>query len=381
MSDIREALESAMNSASEEPTPEPVAPVAELADTANVDVAPVHQDVEAATQTPVEKAAAEARARDEHGRFAPKTATPKAPKLASGQPKQTAPGETTDSAGAVPPPEAKPDAPAAVATQDALKAPQSWKATVREHWSKLPTDVQAEVARREKEISVAMQESAESRKLADNFKQTVAPFEAMIRAEGADPIKAVGSLLQTAMALRTAPPAHKAQLVANMCKSFGVPIDLLDAAISGQMPTQSQGAVDPSQLAAQIKADLMREMQQGRQQAAMQKGAQEVEAFASKAEFLDDVRHEVADLLEVSARRGQTLSLEDAYNRVVRTHPDISKVLQQREAAKQAANATASTQRARAAASSVRSQPATVQPAQSDDSIRAALEAAIAGGR
>jgi hypothetical protein len=103
-----------------------------------------------------------------------------------------------------------------------------------------------------------------------------------------------------------------------------------------------------------------------------------VEAFTSTAEFMDDVREDVADMMELASRRGVALTLEDAYNRACKLHPEVSQVLQQREAAKAANALQASTQRARAASSSVRSQPTAAAPAATDDSIRGSLLASIA---
>ena len=314
--------------------------------------------------------------RDEKGRFATK-AEKEAAEKGSVPPKPA----TTSSPHAAKLAEAGP--PAAPNTQavSEVKAPQAWKPTLREKWAGLPREVQEEVHRREREIAHAMQESAEARKHLEAFRATVAPFEGFIRAEGSEPMRAVGNLLQTAAALRTAPPAQKAALVANLVKQFGIPIDALDAALAGQ-PGPQGGNTPPSPYMDPRVDQLFQRLQQAEAQRAEQlktQGQQALESFAQGHEFFDDLREDMADLMEAATKRGKTLSLEDAYTRASMLHPEISQVLQQREAAKAAANANASTQKSRIAASSVKTHPtAQMNGAQTGSSIRAAIEAADA---
>ncbi|RKH09002.1 hypothetical protein D7X74_30430 [Corallococcus sp. CA047B] len=263
------------------------------------------------------------------------------------------------------------------------KAPQSWRPAAREKWAALPAEVQQDITRREREMAVAYQESAQHRKLAEGFQRVVSPFAGMIQAEGGDPFKAVGTLLQTAAALRTAPPAHKAQLVANIVKTYGISIEDLDAALAGHAPPPGQQAqqqpVDPEAMASRIRQEVIQGMQQQHRSTMGARAQQETEAFlaSGEAEFMDDVRDDVADMMELAAKRGVALTLKDAYNRAVLAHPDVSKVLKQREQAQQANAAQASTQRARDATSSIRTTPA-ASPAPKDDSVRGALETAWA---
>lgn len=302
------------------------------------------------TETGVERAA---RARDGQGRFA--KGTGEKPE-AKPEPKSVAP--KTDAPAVVDP--AKPAEPAQVAKPEAHRAPQSWKPSVREKFSALPPEVQAEVVRIENETKATLRDVAEARRMHQQFQQTVGPFEAMIRSEGGEPMAAVGNLLRTAYALRTAPPAHKAQIVAQMVQNFSVPIDALDAALSGQSPQvqqphQQQGAYrDPR--VDQILA-MAQQAQQSRQQQMSQSAAQEL-AAVQQLEFYEDVREDMADIIESRARRGVEVKPQQAYDLAVRMHPDISGIIQQRESAKAAANAQASTQRAKAAAASVKTRPA-----------------------
>jgi hypothetical protein len=118
----------------------------------------------------------------------------------------------------------------------------------------------------------------------------------------------------------------------------------------------------------------MRATSAQQKQAEAAKSVQEV----AQEEFFEDVRQDMADLIEVAQRRGVALTLKDAYTRAVGLHPEISKVVSQRAAAA-ARTPAGATQRARAASSSVRSSPA-VQPKGDREvghDMRADLEAAM----
>lgn len=320
---------------------------------------------ESPAPAPTDETSKASRERDEQGRFKP--------------------GATEAKAAPTPTPPGTPEVPKAAPapSQAELKAPGGWAPQAREKWQALPPEVQQEVHRRERDMATTLQRSAGAAKLGQSFQQVLAPYEAMIRAEGGEPLAAVDSVMRTAAALRTAPPAHKAQLIANMVKTFNVPVEMLDAALVGQAPkdgTQGAQGFDPAQLRQQILADLRSQVQQERAQHYTSQAHSEVEAFAPKAEFLDDVREDMGDLMEVAARRGKMLTMEQAYDAALRLphHEGILGVLKQREAAKSATQAQAQTDKAKAASSSVRGQPSSSPSGQSNGAFKDSREAALA---
>lgn len=374
MSTLREALMASMSKSDEDTEPEAAVAAEETPEPA--------PEVEAETAAPAEGEQPEAECeelspgeeRDEKGRFAK-------PAPASAKPAtdpKAAPASATAKPAAAPK-----DGAAAPA---APKPPQSWKANVREKWASLPPEVQAEVARREKDVAQTLQQAAQARQFAEQFSETVRPFEAMLRAENADPLRTVGSLLQTAAALRTAPPPHKAQLVANMVRAFGVDISMLDQALTaaangnGAAPAPAQPQPRPEQFRDPRVDDLLGKLSAAEQRVATERttrAEREVSAFAESHEFFDDVRETMADLREVAERRGVDLPLEEAYNRAIALHPEIPQVLQQREAAKAATTGKPATLRAKTAASSVRSHPTASVGKTQPTSLREQLEAAM----
>lgn len=322
------------------------------------------------------------RARDASGKFLPKGKEVKAE--ATPAPKQGE--ESATKAPVVTPAVPSIASPPTPGEASPTKPPQSWKASTREHWAKLPPEVQQEVARRERETAVALQETAPIKKFHQDFQQTIAPYAQMMRAEGMDPMKAVGETLQVANAFRTAPPHHVATIFATLVKQFGTGrfgpqfIDTLAEALDGKQP-QGQGqpqAVDPAQIAAQVRQQLMQDMAAQREQAMTQRSAREVEDFGANREFFEDVREDMADLLAGAARRGVAMTIEDAYNRALKLNDEASKVIQQREQAKLAETAKAATQRANLASSSVKSQPAGANGVTKADSLRGQLRESIA---
>lgn len=358
MEDIRAAA------AELQSTPEP----------ANEPVAANEPMPEEPANEPIESAQEDkpARARDEAGKFVKqdrvevsgKTTVPKAPEK---EPAKAAvspvAGKSAEGApGTLP----APLAPSADPASEPLKPPPSLTPLEREHFAKAPREIQQAFIRREREFTAGIQEHAEVRKNWQAFQQAVGPFEAMIRAEGGEPLSAVRGMLQTAAALRTAPPQHKAMLVAQMVKTYGVPIDALDQALAGETPQATQ---QPQQFRDPRFDQFMAQLEQQktqREQIAIQRRQQELVTFAESHEFFEDVRGDMADIMEMAEKRGVQLSLDDAYKRAVAIHPEISKVFAQREAAKKAASGNMSTARSKLAASSVKSTPATVNGADHD---------------
>lgn len=352
----RDALEAAYDAVEAPETPAPVEPV----QAAPTDTTPPP------TEGTEPRTAAE-KARDEKGRFAQPAKTPTVTK----RPTLNARPAVT--------PAPKPGAPTATAAPTpgaltAVKAPQSWKPAAREKWATLAPEVQQEVARRETEVNQRLRESADAQKQWGAFREATAPYEGVFRAEGGDATGAALTALQTSVALRVAPPAHKAAIVANIINTFGVPLEAINQYLQGGAP---QGHQTPPPAPQQFRDPRFDQFIAERQAQVQQATASEVESFGADHEFIEDVRHEMADLLEVAARRGVALSLEDAYTRAVKLHPGVAEVMEQRDAATAATAAQAATQRARAASASVRSRPAGPSSAPAATGRRAQLEAAM----
>lgn len=270
------------------------------------------------------------------------------------------------------------------------RAPASWRPDVREHWAQLPEPVRAEVVRREVEVQRTLQESAEARKSFDAVMRTIQPYEAFIKAENSNPLQAIDNLMSTAARLRTGTAPELATMVAGIVKQFGVGrfgnafIEQLDAALAGQ-----QIQADPQQIALQQALDqrlapvqqMLTQFQQAQlaqQQRASQEAQSTVAQFLERAEFGNDVREDMADLLEVAQRRGQPMTLQDAYKKACLANDRVRAVLAQRVKNKQAQAGTAAAQKARSAAVQVSGSAPMGALKQNATDVRSAIEAAIA---
>ena len=287
-------------------------------------------------------------------------------------------------------------APAAPTESEVEPVPRSWRPAVREKWAKLDPEVRQEVIRRENEMLRSFGESGQARAIAKSFQETVAPYMARIQSTGMDPMKAVQQLLIADNKLTTSAPHQKAAYMAQLIKEYGVDIQALDSALAGE-------AIDPvaqrvEQLLGQRLAPIQQLLQnqqymlEQQRMATQQEAAQTVEAMeanTSKYPHFDAVREDMADLIEMSARRGNILSLEDAYARAVGMNPTLAAkqqvALAQQGAVAQAQAQAAQAQKAREASASVRGAPAGVPlgALSENASLRDTIEAALsqAGGR
>lgn len=371
---IRDALEAAVPA---DETVEAAAPAFESAQDPAPE--PVAESAQAVSETQQAELPLEGgKSRDNKGRFRKAKAEPEQAVEAP----QEAPAATSAAEGITPGPKAEP--------RSNDRAPASWRPDVREHWASLPAEVRAEVARRESETQRALAETVEARRFTEQLQNVIRPYEMFIKAENSNPLQAIDNLMSTAARLRTAPAPDLAQMVAGIVRQFGVGrfgqgfIEQLDSALAGEIPRVDPGAAQLQQVVQQQLAPVQQFMSQfqqaqvAQQQRAQEAAATEVQQFLTQAEFGEDVREEMADLLEVAQRRGRELSLQDAYRQACLTNPRVRSVLEARAKAKGAQQLTGAAQKAKAAAVSVAGGPAPSGPRPEPNDVRSAIEAAIA---
>jgi len=270
------------------------------------------------------------------------------------------------------------------------RAPASWHPETREHWAALPEAVRTEVARREREVQSTLKETAEARKYAEQIERTIAPYQMFIKAENSNPLQAIDNLMSTAARLRTGSSQDIAQLVSGLVKQFGVGrfgqgfIEQLDSALVGEIPRVDAQQQQLQQAMQQQLAPIQQFMNQHQsaqaqaQQNVERQAESEVLDFIERAEFAEDVREDMADLMEMAQRRGRDLSLGDAYKQACASNERVRSVLVARQKAQGAQKLTGAAQKARSAAVSVSGAPALGAPQQTALDVRGAIEAAIA---
>ena len=257
------------------------------------------------------------------------------------------------------------------ARQRVDRAPQSWKGESKKLWETLPLNVRQEVARRERDITKVMNETAHVRQQVSQMQEVFAPHMDRINTVyGGNTATAINNLLSVERQLFNGTPQDKAQLVANMVKQFNIDVRALDAAIVGQAPPEDvaqQSNIE--RILEQRLAPLQQfvQSQQHREQQARvqqeQQVTQTIEQMAVDPQYpyFDEVRDLMADIVEVNARRGIAISLPDAYTKAVRMNDDTYQASTARDssqAATQAAlQAHQQAQRAKGAAVSVGGAP------------------------
>lgn len=380
MSELREALEAALDQPSTaadpvttvvETEPSPISqdgglePTTTTAESAATPGAPA-DDLNALSEASA-TSETESRKRGPDGKFIPKEAR---------LPENPAPA--TENPGITPGPKSgEPPKPSD-------KAPISWRPEVREEWDKLPESVKQTVATRERQVQQVLNESAEARKFTEALNRTISPYQAMLQAENMHPIQMVGDLLQTAQALRTAPPATKAEIVSNIIQKFGIDIPMLDRALSGQQPQNDPVQQQVQQMLQQQLAPIQQEFQQLKQQRDYQQqqvqyqAAQTVDQFIDSVPYGRDVAPMMADLIDMARSRGQDMSLEQAYEAACYADPGIRGLMQRQQQTGNLQNRAQAAAKAKGAAVSVAGSPgASDGSVHQADSVRSAIENAL----
>lgn len=249
------------------------------------------------------------------------------------------------------------------------KPPQSWRPAQKSKWGSVDAEVRQEIIRREREIETTLGNTASERQLAKAFQQTVQPFMARIQSMNIHPIMAVGELLKADHVLSTAPTAQRAQFMAKLIKDYGVDVAALDSALSGQGtvdPTESKLDALLKQRLAPLESFMTSQQRQAEEQrqtvsARMTETVGQMAADTAKYPHFDSVREDMADIVEIQAKKGVYLTLDQAYNRAVAMNPDLIPNSVGQDDSRRQANAAqlanARAQRSKAASKSVGGAP------------------------
>jgi len=248
-------------------------------------------------------------------------------------------------------------------SSDDTPAPVSWKPGVREHWAGLPPEVKVEVARREAEITQGLQSASGHKRIAEEYYRTLAPFQSFIQAAGSSPSESITQLMTTAVQLTQGSPAKKAEVIKNIIAEYGVDISMLDELLlGGEIPDDPNAplltAIDERLAPIHQFMGGIQQQQTAQTQEITTEAASDLATFQeSHKEYYEDLREDMADLLEMAANRGRTMTMEQAYEHASNAHPEIGPILRQRKAAANGVIGGDAANRKRAAASSIVGNP------------------------
>lgn len=307
-----------------------------------------------------EPAAPPLEGRDALGRFVPKREGPTPPASALAAP--------------APAPAA---APAPETPRHLAKPPASWSHSEAAHWDKTPLEVREAVARREHEVQRVMQEAATARNGLASLQQVIAPYIPNIQAaNGGDVVAAIKEFFGYDNRLRHGSQIEKAKAVTQLIRGYGVDIRALDDELAGAQHSPEVAQQNAIQAALQRELAPLRQHLQQQEEMRQRAEYEQTLALARNVDaglkefgadpahpHYQEVRSDMADLLELAAMQERKMTLNEAYERACWQNPNIRNILisGQQSAGAQAQHQAA--QRARAAAVGVRNAPRAGAPA------------------
>lgn len=208
------------------------------------------------------------------------------------------------------------------------KAPQSWSPAAREKWNQIPDDLRKEIIRREEAAAVGVRQLNERFAPAVKFVESLGPILQEARNAGIEPTGYISSVMQTERALRTADTKGKFNVLLSLADQYGVPLrEIINASVGQEV---LQKGVQPGQPQMTLPPELVRELEESRRWRQEQEGSRvqsEIASFSNGKEFFEDVRGQMADLLQ----SGVAANLDDAYEKACWADSNIRKVLIDRE--------------------------------------------------
>lgn len=254
-------------------------------------------------------------------------------------------------------------------------APSSWKRDVAEKWAELPTEVKAEIQRREAEYHQGIERYKPAVQFAQEMNAAITPYVRNIQASGIPAPQAMNHLLMIEDKLRNGDEQSKLQTLVKIAHDYGV-----DLQKAGQTPP------DPRmwQMEQQLHQERMARENYQRSQADRDNQAvtSEIEAFASAEghEHFESVKADMAVMLQ----SGMAQSLQDAYDKAVWARPELRQSLVEKERTEAEKRATEQAQRtkAKSAAVGVKGSPpnssgALPANASLEDTVAAAMDGLI----
>lgn len=213
---------------------------------------------------------------------------------------------------------------------------KSWNKEAAESMRGLPEDVQKHIIERENQFHKGLDQYREAANFAKNIDRAISPYKEYLGQLGVSPDVAFQNLLKTEKTLRTGSQAEKVEMFHKLAHDYGLPIEVL--ANTSYDPQQARLKSELAFYQDQLKAS--QDFRQSQEDAQL---SQIIGEFGQQHEYFDDLREDMAQLLEA----GIAKDLDDAYAKAVRLNQGVFEKMQ----AKQQANAqkqqlSAATQRA-----------------------------------
>jgi len=247
---------------------------------------------------------------------------------------------------------------------------KSWKKEAAEEMSKLPDNVQKYIIERQDQFHKGLEQYKEAANYAKTIDKSIAPYKEYLSQLGVTPEVAFPNLLKTERTLRIGSPQEKVEMFQKLAHDYGIDLGALanipyDANLA-QLKAQKEW------LESQLQAS--QDFKQSHEDAQLQSV---LDDFGSQHEFFDDVRLQMADLLD----SGLATDLSDAYAKAIRLNDDVFAKAQAKQQANsktaQLSKANQAAQAAKQAAVQVKGSPVGVKnqaaPKSTEDAVRMAF--------
>jgi len=193
------------------------------------------------------------------------------------------------------------------------RAPASWKKDYHDVWQTADPKMQEYAWQREEQMRKGVEPLISKAQFADQINEVVNPYLQTIQGMGLDTPKAVKALLEADHMLRTSNGQEKLQLFSRLAQQYGVNLN----------DVNFQQGVDPTIYALQNELNNVRGevngWKQQQEQVQNQQLLGEIEKFSSKAEYFEEARPTMIQLLQ----SGVAQTLEEAYEKAVRLDPEL----------------------------------------------------------
>lgn len=177
--------------------------------------------------------------------------------------------------------------------------------------------LKAAMLRRSDEMHRGVEQYRETAQFGQQVYKAIQPYEATIRSEGLTPDQAIASLFAVEHTLRHGTPQQKQAQIATLVQAYNVDVSSLFADGDGADP------VDPKVRALEDQIARLEQQQQSWfaqiQQTEQNTIQGQIDAFAREHEYFEQVKPEVAALLQA----GVAKDLSEAYDMAIFANPQI----------------------------------------------------------
>lgn len=196
--------------------------------------------------------------------------------------------------------------------------PKTWRKEVSAHWASLPSEVKAEILKREGDIFQGLEGYKADAGIGKSVKSIVAPYESILRSQNLDPLNVINGLMQSHHLLATGTPQQKQDLLQRIIRDYRIEVPGGQAPATGEPPY-----VDPAVAALQTELSTIKSQLSATEQ--RQLDTRRIEVGKQVDTFAADPKNiywaEVADDMSQLLAKGVVGTLQEAYDKAVWLNP------------------------------------------------------------